>query len=325
MSKRALITGIGGQDGAYLSRLLLEKGYDVFGLEPRRSNYSRGRLRRLGVEDKVVYVSGDVTDASSITRAVNLVKPHEVYNLAAQSFVGASFSSPASTMSVNAMGTVNVLEAIRHESKDIKMYQASTSELFGLVNTEHQNEDTPFYPRSPYGVSKLAAHWSTINYRESYNLFACCGILFNHESPLRGVEFVTKKVTDAVARIVLSKQDSLELGNIDAKRDWGFAGDYVDAMWRMLQAAEPEEYVVATGEVHSVRDLCSVAFDFAGLNYEDYVVQSQHLYRPTDVPLLRGDPAKIKRNLGWSASTPMRSMIENMVEEEVKRLSAEGK
>ena len=324
MSKRALITGVGGQDGAYLAKFLLDKGYSVYGLEPRRSGDSRVRLRELEVDTDVEYVAGDVTDLSSLTRALKVSCPDEVYNLAAQSFVGASFETPVSTMAVNAMGAVNMLEAIRIVNSNIKMYQASTSEMFGLVNVSRQNESTPFYPRSPYAVSKVAAHMATINYRESYDLFACCGILFNHESPLRGIEFVTRKVTDAVARIYLNKQHRLELGNIDVKRDWGFAGDYVTAMWRMLQVEMPEEYVVATGETTTVREMCAIAFSRVGMNYKDFVVSVPSLYRPTDVPELRGDPSKIHHVLGWKAETGLKEMIENMVDTDIKRMLKGG-
>lgn len=322
--KTALITGINGQDGAYLAKLLLEKNYDVVGLSPRRSNDSRQRLRDLGVDDQIMHATGDILDPASINRVMTYYKPDEIYNLAAQSFVAASFETPVSTMTTNVIGTVNMLEGMRQNCPKSKFYQASTSEMFGLVNTEHQNEDTPFYPRSPYGVSKLAAHWATINYRESYNLFACCGILFNHESPFRGLEFVTRKVTDAVARIYLGKQDKLYLGNIDAKRDWGFAGDYVKAMWLMLQADKPQEYVVATGQAHTVREMCQTAFDCIQRNYENHIEIDDSLYRPTDVPLLCGYPAKIQHELGWKVTTTFEDLIADMVEEDIKRVQAEG-
>ena len=264
--KRALITGITGQDGSYLSKLLLGKGYKVYGVDRRTSLATTDRLYYLGVADDVTLLDGDVTDQGSMVRALRTAEPDEVYNLAAQSFVGASWQQPALTAEVTGVGAVNVLEAIRHVNPKIRFYQASTSEMFGLAQEEPQSETTPFHPRSPYAVSKLIAHWMTMNYRESFGLFTCAGILFNHESPIRGIEFVTRKITDGVARIKRGLANELRLGNLDAKRDWGFAGDYVEAMWLMLQAGEPREYVVATGRTNSVGDFCRMAFAHVGLN-----------------------------------------------------------
>ena len=266
--KNALITGITGQDGPYLAKLLLHKGYKVYGLVARRSTPNNWRLKFLGIENKIELIEGDLTDLASIIRALKKSNPSEVYNLGAQSFVATSWEQPILTAQSTGIGVLNVLEAIRLTDLSIRFYQASTSEMFGLIQESIQSEKTPFYPRSPYGVSKLFGHWMTINYRESFNMFACSGILFNHESPIRGIEFVTRKVTDAVARIKLGKQNELRLGNIDAKRDWGFAGDYVEAMWLMLQQSEPDDYVVATGRTATVRDMCQIAFKYIGLNYE---------------------------------------------------------
>ena len=272
MNKTAIVTGIFGQDGAYLAKLLLEKNYKVYGFIARRSTPVDWRLEELGIKNEVEYIEGDLTDISSLIRAINIAKPDEFYNLGAQSFVGTSWKQPILTAQSTGLGVLNCLEAIRLTDSNIKFYQASTSEMFGLIQEPIQSEKTPFHPRSPYGVSKLFGHWMTINYRESFDIFGCCGILFNHESPLRGIEFVTRKVTDAVARIKLGCQKDLHLGNIDAKRDWGFAGDYVEAMWKMLQQNKPDDYVVATGRTTTVRDMCKIAFDYVGLNYEDYVV-----------------------------------------------------
>ncbi|NOU66233.1 GDP-mannose 4,6-dehydratase [Paenibacillus sp. LMG 31461] len=321
--KTALITGITGQDGAYLAQLLLEKGYKVCGLAPRRSTNVNWRLQYLGIENEVELLDGDITDISSITRSINKVKPTEFYNLAAQSFVGSSWEQPITTSQVTGMGVLNALEAIRQNDTTIKFYQASTSEMFGLIQEDKQSESTPFYPRSPYGVAKLYGHWMTVNYRESFNMFCSSGILFNHESPLRGIEFVTRKVTDAVARIKLGKQNELRLGNIDSKRDWGFAGDYVKAMWLMLQQDTPDDYVVATGETTTVRDMCKIAFEHVGLHYENYVVIDPKFYRPAEVDILLGDPSKAKKNLGWEASTKLDSLIKMMVEADLKRVEME--
>lgn len=321
--KKALITGITGQDGAYLAKLLLEKGYKVYGLTPRRSTSNTWRLDFLNVTDKVEYIEGDVTDLSSIIRALNVSKATEVYNLAAQSFVGTSWEQPILTAEVTGVAVVKFLEAIRLVDPSIRFYQASTSEMFGLIQEEMQSEKTPFYPRSPYGVAKLYGHWITVNYRESFNIFAASGILFNHESPLRGIEFVTRKVTDAVARIKLGVQDELRLGNIDAKRDWGFAGDYVEAMWLMLQQDEADDYVVATGRTTTVRDMCKLAFERVGLNYEDYVIIDPKFYRPAEVEVLLGNPEKAMKKLDWKASTSLENLINMMVDADIKRVEKE--
>ncbi|MCA0211733.1 MAG: GDP-mannose 4,6-dehydratase [Proteobacteria bacterium] len=321
MTKTALITGITGQDGAYLAQLLLGKGYKVSGILPRRSTDTLWRLRELGIERDVTLIDGDVTDLSGLLRALQASQAREVYNLAAQSFVGTSWQQPLLTAQNTGVGCANVLESIRLTDPTIRFYQASTSELFGLIQAERQDEKTPFYPRSPYGVAKLYAHWMTINYRESYNMHASTGILFNHESPLRGVEFVTRKVTDAVARIKLGHQKELRLGNIDAKRDWGFAGDYVDAMWRMLQQDKSDDYVVATGITTTVREMCRIAFSHVGLNYEDHVVIDPQFYRPAEVDVLLGNPAKAERLLGWKASTTLEQLITMMVDADMRRVS----
>jgi GDPmannose 4,6-dehydratase len=323
MTRSALITGITGQDGAYLARFLLDKGYKVFGLIARRSTPNLWRLEYLGIEREVELIEGDLADLSSMIRAIHVSKPREVYNLAAQSFVGTSWEQPILTAQVTGMGALHVLEAIRLTDPSIKFYQASTSEMFGLIQEERQNEKTPFYPRSPYGVSKLFGHWMTVNYRESFGIHACSGILFNHESPLRGIEFVTRKVTDAVARIKLGRQQKVYLGNIDAKRDWGFAGDYVEAMWLMLQQSDPDDYVVATGRTSSVRDMCKIAFEYVGLNYEDHVVIDPNLYRPAEVDILLGNPAKAKEKLGWEAKTTLEELIHMMVEADLARVRKE--
>ena len=320
MTKAALITGITGQDGAYLAQLLLQKGYRVSGILPRRSSDTLWRLRELGIEADVRLIDGDVVDMSSMFRALRESGAREVYNLAAQSFVGTSWSQPLLTGQVTGLGAANVLEAIRLTDPAIRFYQASTSELFGLIQAEQQDEKTPFYPRSPYGVAKLYAHWMTINYRESFNLHASTGILFNHESPLRGIEFVTRKVTDAVARIKLGQQKELRLGNIDAKRDWGFAGDYVEAMWLMMQQAQGDDYVVATGRTTTVREMCRIAFSHVGLNYEDHVVVDPQFFRPAEVDVLLGNPAKAERQLGWKAKTSLEELITMMVDADLRRV-----
>lgn len=320
MNKSALVTGVTGQDGAYLAQLLLDKGYQVFGLLPRRSSDSLWRLRELGIDRRVSYVDGDVSDLSSLLRAVALSKPDEVYNLAAQSFVGTSWQQPLLTAQVSGIGAANVLEALRLTSPHSRFYQASTSEMFGLIQAEKQDETTPFYPRSPYGVAKLYAHWMTINYRESHGLHASTGILFNHESPLRGIEFVTRKVTDAVARIKLGLQQELRLGNIDARRDWGFAGDYVVAMWLMLQQSQGDDYVVATGTTTTVRDMCQIAFSHAGLRYEDHVVIDPAFFRPAEVDVLLGNPDKARRQLRWAPTTSLEALITMMVDADLQRL-----
>ena len=318
--KTALITGITGQDGAYLAEYLLSKGYNVLGLIRRLSTQNIERLVYLNIADKVKLLDGDVSDLSSLVRILKEHKPGEVYNLAAQSFVGASWQQPILTSNVTAVGALNVLEAIRLVNPDIRFYQASTSEMFGKIKETVQCETTPFHPRSPYGVSKLYAHWMTVNYRESFNIFACAGILFNHESPIRGLEFVTRKVTYAAARIKLGLQDKLYLGNIDAKRDWGHAKDYVRAMHFMLRHDKPEDFVIATGRTTSVRDMCKIAFDYLGLNYEDYIVIDKELFRPAEVEILIGNPSKAEKYLGWKASITLEEMIKEMVEADLKRV-----
>jgi GDPmannose 4,6-dehydratase len=323
VSNSALITGVSGQDGAYLSKLLLGKGYTVWGLRPRRGTDTMWRLRELGVLDAVRLVDGDVTDLASLVRAMERSRAGEVYNLAAQSFVGTSWDQPLLTGEVTGVGAVNVLEAVRIVNPQARFYQASTSEMFGRIQAERQDERTPFYPRSPYGVAKLYAHWMTVNYRESHGLHASSGLLFNHESPLRGIEFVTRKITDAVARIKLGRQRELRLGNLDAKRDWGFAGDYVDAMWRMLQQPDPDDYVVATGRTASVRDFCALAFAHAGLRYEDHVVTDPAFLRPAEVDVLLGNPDKARRVLGWQAGTSLEALVAMMVERDLERVAAE--
>ncbi|MES2940929.1 MAG: GDP-mannose 4,6-dehydratase [Pseudomonadota bacterium] len=318
-ARAALITGITGQDGAYLAKLLLEKGYDVFGVLPRRASDMLWRLRYLGIQDQVQLLDGDVTDLSSVIRAVERSRPHEVYNLAAQSFVGTSWSQPILTGMVTGIGAVNLLEAIRMAHPQARFYQASTSEMFGQIREPVQSETTPFYPRSPYGAAKLYAHWMTVNHRESFGLHASSGILFNHESPLRGPEFVTRKVTLAAARIKLGRQKSLRLGNIDAQRDWGFAGDFVEAMWLMLQQDQPDDYVVATGRTTTVRDMCRLAFEGVGLRYEDHIEIDPSLMRPAEVEILLGNPGKARERLGWSATTSLEDLISMMVEADLAR------
>jgi len=326
MAKKALITGITGQDGAYLAKFLLDKGYQVYGLLARRATATTWRLDYLGIGDKVELIEGDLTDVTSIIRAVEQAEPAEFYNLGAQSFVGTSWRQPQLTAQSTGVGALNCLEAIRIVNPKIKFYQASTSEMFGgMPEYPLQSEETPFHPRSPYGVAKLFAHWSTINYRESFDIFGCCGILFNHESPLRGIEFVTRKVTDAVARIKQGVQEDLHLGNIDAKRDWGFAGDYVEAMWLMLQQDAPDTYVVATGRTTTVRDMCKIAFEHVGLDYEKYVVIDPKFYRPAEVDLLLGDPKKAEAKLSWKAKTSLEELIHMMVDADMKRVSDELK
>lgn len=321
MSKHALITGITGQDGAYLSQLLLSKGYEVYGVLARRSTDTLWRLRELGIADDVRLLDGDLTDLSSMIRAMQSSAAEEVYNLGAQSFVGSSWQQPILTAQVDGVGALNVLEAVRIANPQAHFYQASTSEMFGLIQAERQSETTPFYPRSPYGVAKLMAHWATVNYRESFGMHASSGILFNHESPLRGIEFVTRKVTDAVARIKLGQQKELRLGNIDSKRDWGFAGDYVEAMWLMTQQAEADDYVVATGETTTVRDMCRIAFEHVGLSMEDYLVIDEKFFRPAEVDVLLGNPDKAIAKLGWKPRTSLQSLITMMVDADLRRLT----
>ncbi len=321
MNTSALITGITGQDGAYLSQLLLQKGYQVYGILARRSSDTLWRLRELGIEHEVRLIDGDLTDLSSLIRALETSRATEVYNLGAQSFVGSSWQQPLLTAQVDGVGALNVLEAVRIVNTAARFYQASTSEMFGLIQAEMQDETTPFYPRSPYGVAKLMAHWATVNYRESHGMHASSGILFNHESPLRGIEFVTRKVTDGVARIKLGMADELRLGNIDAKRDWGFAGDYVEAMWLMTQQAEADDYVVATGQTTTVRDMCAIAFGHVGLDMNDYIRIDERYMRPAEVDVLLGNPAKAKAKLGWTPKTSLQQLITMMVEADLRRLS----
>ncbi|MGA0562020.1 GDP-mannose 4,6-dehydratase [Ancylobacter sp. VNQ12] len=323
MTKRALITGVTGQDGAYLAQLLLSKGYDVFGLV-RRSSHSEvtdTRLKWLGIDRDVKIVDGNLLDLSGLIRTLKDVRPDEVYNLAAQSFVKSSWQQPILTGEVTALGVTNILEAVRLETPEARFYQASSSEMYGLIQEDMQSETTPFYPRSPYAVAKLYGHWITVNYRESFGIHASSGILFNHESPLRGIEFVTRKVTDSVARIKLGLAGELRLGNIDAKRDWGHSRDYVEAMWLMLQQDVPDDYVVATGRTTTVRDMCRVAFQHVGLAMDDYLVIDPALFRPAEVDVLLGNPAKAKAKLGWEAKTSLEEMIAEMVDADLKRLS----
>jgi len=321
MSKHALITGITGQDGAYLSQLLLNKGYEVHGLLARRGSDTLWRLRELGIEGQVKLIDGDLMDLSSLIRALQVSKADEVYNLGAQSFVGTSWQQPVLTAQVDGVGAVNVLEAVRIVNPQARFYQASTSEMFGLIQAEKQDEKTPFYPRSPYGVAKLMAHWATVNYRESHGLHASSGILFNHESPLRGIEFVTRKVSHAAASIKLGLQKELRLGNIDAKRDWGFAGDYVEAMWLMLQQDKADDYVIATGTTTTVRDMCEIAFAHVGLKAQDHVVVDERYFRPAEVDVLLGNPAKAKAELGWEPKTSLEQLVAMMVDADLARLS----
>lgn len=323
---RALITGVMGQDGAYLSQFLLGKGYEVYGLVRRSSELEvqDTRLHWLGIADDVKIVDGNLLELSGLIRTMREVKPDEVYNLAAQSFVRTSWQQPILTGMVTGIGVANMLEAVRLEAPEARFYQASSSEMFGLAQQEVQNEATPFYPRSPYAVAKLYGHWLTVNYRESFGLHATSGILFNHESPLRGIEFVTRKVTDSVARIKLGLARELRLGNIDAKRDWGHARDYVQAMWMMLQQEQPDNYVIATGVTTSVREMCDVAFEAAGLSTHDYLVIDSALFRPAEVYALRGDASKARQVLGWQAETSWQDMIREMLEADLKRLSRRG-
>lgn len=323
MSKKALITGITGQDGAYLSAFLLEKGYEVYGMVRRSSHagVADHRLRWLGIADDVRLVDCNLLDAAALIRLVGEVRPDEVYNLAAQSFVATSWAQPSLTGQVTALGALNVLEAVRTAAPEARFYQASSSEMYGLIQEPVQSEQTPFYPRSPYAVAKLFAHWATVNYRESFNLHASSGILFNHESPLRGIEFVTRKVTDGVARIKLGLSTELALGNIDAKRDWGHAKDYVRAMWLMLQQDVADDYVVATGRTTTVRDMCAIAFAHVDLKMENHLRIDPALYRPAEVEVLLGNPAKAREKLGWAPEIGLESLIAEMVDADLARLA----
>mgnify|MGYP000850600039 CR=1 FL=1 len=321
MAKTALITGITGQDGSYLAELLLDKGYEIYGMIRRLSTPNFTRVEHL--IDRITLLEGDLTDQSSMNIAVQTSKPDEVYNLAAQSFVATSWNQPVLTGDVTGLGVVRILESVRHFSPDAKFYQASSSEMFGNVREEPQNEQTPFWPRSPYGVAKVYGHWITVNYRESYDMFACSGIMFNHESPLRGMEFVSRKVTDAAARIKLGLQDKLAMGNLDAIRDWGYAGDYVEAAWLMLQQDKPDDYVVATGIKHSVRDLVEAAFKHAGLDWREHVECDPKFLRPAEVNTLCGDASKARRLLGWEPKTTFDELIHMMVDADLERVRRE--
>ncbi|GHD12774.1 GDP-mannose 4,6-dehydratase [Tianweitania populi] len=321
LSKKALVTGITGQDGAYLAELLLQKGYEVHGLARRSSSsdVNLSRLEWLGIERQVRIVDGNLLDLSALIRTIQDIQPDEVYNLAAQSFVHSSWQQPILTGHVTGLGVTNVLEAVRIAQPKARFYQASSSEMYGRIREPMQSEQTPFYPRSPYAVAKLYGHWLTVNYRESFGIHASSGILFNHESPLRGIEFVTRKVTDAIARIKLGTQGELRLGNIDAKRDWGHSRDYVRAMWLMLQQEEPDDYVVATGRTSTVRTMCEIAFDHAGLDLDKHLVIDPALFRPAEVDVLLGDPTKAKTKLGWEAEITMEDMIREMVDADLER------
>jgi GDPmannose 4,6-dehydratase len=317
----AFVTGMTGQDGPYLAKLLVEKGYKVYGLVKRYSNPNLDNIKWLGIENDIELVTGDITDENSMNHLMRSLQPKEIYNLAAQSFVGISWDLNKLTTEVNSIGPLNILNAIKTHSPNSKFYQASTSEMFGNATTEKQNETTPFTPRSPYGVSKLYAHWMTVNFRESYSLYACSGVLFNHESPLRGREFVTRKVTDAVARIKLGMQDSVTLGNLDARRDWGFAGDFVEAMWLMLQQPEARDYIIATGQQNTIGELCQIAFDQVGItDWENYVKSDPRFKRPAELYSLCGDTSRARELLGWAPETTFEQMIRNMVDADLARL-----
>jgi len=321
MKKRALITGIIGQDGSYLAEFLLGKGYEVFGLVRRSSTINYERIRH--IQDQINLISGDILDQTSMTRAISEVRPQEVYNLAAQSFVQTSWTQPVFTGDVTGLSVTRVLDAIRTVDPAIRFYQASSSEMFGKVQEVPQREETPFYPRSPYGVAKVYGHWITVNYRESYNMHATSGILFNHESPRRGIEFVTRKISYHVAKIKMGLANELRIGNLDAQRDWGFAGDYVQAMWLMLQQDTPEDFVVATGQTHSVERLLNVAFGSVDLDWKQYTVQDERFMRPAEVDLLVGDPSKAKKILGWEPQVSFEQLIQMMVEADIRLLKTE--
>jgi GDPmannose 4,6-dehydratase len=314
----ALVTGVTGQDGSYLAEFLLDQGYKVIGMVRRTSTINFDRIRHL--QDKIEIVQGDLLDQMSLISLLQEHRPQEVYNLAAQSFVPTSFTQPVLTGEYTALGVTRVLEAVRIVDPTIRFYQASSSEMFGKVVEVPQRESTPFYPRSPYGVAKVYGHWITVNYRESYNIYGCSGILFNHESPRRGLEFVTHKITHAVARIKLGLADTLRLGNLESQRDWGYAGDYVRAMWLMLQQAAPDDFVIATGETHSVREFVEEAFGYVDLDWRDYVLQDPKFYRPAEVDLLVGDASKAGRELGWEPSVDFRSLVRLMVDADLRAL-----
>ena len=317
---RALITGINGMDGSHLADLLLEKGYEVYGMERRTSSPNRTNTSHL--EGKITFLQGDLTDQNSLVRCLKESEPNEVYNLGSQSFVGESWNTPEQTSDVTGLGVLRMLEAIREYGKEVRFYQASSSEMFGRMVENPATENTPFYPRSPYGVAKLYGHWITKNYRESYDMFACSGILFNHESERRGIEFVTRKITDGVAKIHLGLQDKIILGNLDSYRDWGYSPDYCEAMWLMLQQDTPDDYVIATGETHSIREFLDVAFKHIGITeWDKYVGQDPRFMRPAEVDVLRGDSSKALSELGWKPKTSFRQLVEKMVKNDIKRLS----
>ncbi len=318
--KTALITGITGQDGSYLAEFLLEKGYKVYGMVRRSSTINDERISH--IQEQITLVQGDLLDQNSLIEALRTSEPDEVYNLGAQSFVPTSWNQPVLTGEFTALGVTRILEAIRTVNPKIRFYQASSSEMFGKIQETPQNENTRFYPRSPYGVAKVYSHWITVNYRESYKMFCCSGILFNHESPRRGLEFVSRKVTNAVARIKLGLQKKLMMGNLDAKRDWGYAGDYVEAMWLMLQQKEPEDYVIATGISHSVKDLIQIAFNHLGMDWEEYVENDSKLFRPAEVDFLLGDASKAKSKLGWKPKVTFEELVKMMVDEDYRRLTS---
>ncbi|HSF82856.1 MAG TPA: GDP-mannose 4,6-dehydratase [Anaerolineales bacterium] len=315
----ALITGITGQDGSYLADFLLSKGYVVVGMVRRSSTVTFGRIQH--IQDQITLIQGDLHDQSSLVDLIEEHRPDEVYNLAAQSFVPTSWNQPVLTGEVTALGVTRLLEAIRHVNPKTRFYQASSSEMFGKVREVPQRETTPFYPRSPYGVAKVYGHWITVNYRESYDLFAVSGILFNHESPRRGLEFVTRKITNGVARIKLGLTKELRLGNLEARRDWGFAGDYVEGMWLMLQHDEPHDYVLGTGHTHSVREFCEAAFGYVGLDYRDYVIQDPRFYRPAEVDMLVADPSRARNELNWQLRVNFQELVQLMVEADLKQVA----
>jgi GDPmannose 4,6-dehydratase len=317
----AIITGITGQDGSYLAEFLLAKGYEVVGMVRRSSTVTFERIKH--IQDEITIIQGDLHDQSSLVDVIERYRPTEVYNLAAQSFVPTSWNQPVLTGEVTALGVTRLLEAIRLVNPETRYYQASSSEMFGKVREVPQTERTPFYPRSPYGVAKVYGHWITVNYRESYNLFAVSGILFNHESPRRGLEFVTRKVSHGVARIKLGQVKELPMGNLDARRDWGYAGDYVEAMWLMLQQESPSDFVVGSGITHSVRELCDMAFEYVGLDYREYVVQDQRFYRPAEVDILVADPSRASKELGWQPYVGFEQLVQMMVDADITRLAKE--
>lgn len=317
--KKALITGISGQDGSYLAEFLLKKGYEVYGVERRCS--TKNRINTDHIQDKIHWLNADLSDQNSLLRAIRIADPDEVYNLAAQSFVGESWNTPEQTSDINALGALRMLEAIREFNPNIRFYQASTSEMFGKVKETPQKETTPFHPRSPYGVAKLYGHWITTNYRESYDMFACSGILFNHESERRGVEFVTRKITNGIAKIKLGIEEYITLGNLDAKRDWGHAEEYVEAMWLMLQQDKPEDYVISTGKSHSIRDFLDIAFKYVGIDdWSSYVKKDPALMRPAEVDLLIGDSSKAEKNLGWKTKMELKDLVHRMLDNDLKQL-----